>query len=174
MAKKETSLDANFMHEVFGQALHYRSATESPEDYEQERSFAIPGIGTADGALGNFAAGSSPSPLVVIELKGAAVDLDRDRSNGRTAVQQCWDYLNALPNCPWGIVSNFVTIRLYHRAKTPLAYEEFRLQDLRDLKKFRQFYYLLERGGSFAARTGFELRTPKLLADRTAAADRRR
>ena len=121
LAKKETALDANFMHEVFGLALHYRSATESPEDYQQERNFSIPDIGTADGALGNFAAGSSPSPLVVIELKGAAADLDRDRFNGRTAVQQCWDYLNALPDCPWGIVSNFVTTRLYHRDKDPLG-----------------------------------------------------
>ena len=56
-------------------------------------------------------------PLAVVELKGATTDLDRDRSNGRTAVQQCWDYLNALPGCPWGIVSNFRTIRLYHREK---------------------------------------------------------
>ena len=58
LAKKETALDADFMHEVFGQALHYQSATESPEDYQQERNFSIPGIGTADGALGNFTAGS--------------------------------------------------------------------------------------------------------------------
>ncbi len=163
LAKKETALDANFMHEVFGLALHYRSATESPEDYQQERNFSIPDIGTADGALGNFAAGSSPSPLVVIELKGAAADLDRDRFNGRTAVQQCWDYLNALPDCPWGIVSNFVTTRLYHRAKTPLAYEEFRLQDMRDLAKFRRFYCLLERGGLVHPRNGFELRALDLL-----------
>ena len=58
----------------------------------------------------------------MIELKGAAANLDRDKFNGRTPVQQCWDYLNALPNCPWGIVSNFVTTRLYHRDKTPLAF----------------------------------------------------
>ena len=60
----------------------------------------------------------------------AETNLDKDKFNGRTAVQQCWDYLNALPNCPWGIVSNFVTFRLYHRDKTPLVYQEFRLQDL--------------------------------------------
>ena len=156
--RRKPRLDAGFMHEVFGLALHYLSATESPEDYQQERNFSIPGIGTADGALGNFAAGSSRSPLVVIELKGAAVDLDRDKFNGRTAVQQCWDYLNALPECPWGIVSNFVATRLYHRDKTQLAYEEFRLQDLRDLSKFRRFYCLLERGGLVRPRNGFELR----------------
>ena len=65
-------------------------------------------------------------------------DLDRDRSNGRTAVQQCWDYLNALPGCPWGIVSNFRTIRLYHREKGSLSYEEFALQELRDRAAVRR------------------------------------
>ena len=163
LARKETSLDANFMHDVFGQALHYLTVTESPDDYQQERNFTVPGIGTADGALGNFSPNRCRSPLAVIELKGAAVNLDRDRFNGRTPVQQCWDYLNALPDCPWGIVSNFVTFRLYHREKTPLAYEEFRLQDLRDLSKFRQFYCLFERGGLVRPRNGFELRALKLL-----------
>ncbi len=163
LAKKETALDADFVHEVFGQALHYRPATESPEDYQQQRNFSIPGVGTADGALGNFTATSSPSPLVVMELKAAGVDLDRDKFNGRTPVQQCWNYLNALPECPWGIVSNFVSVRLYHRAKTPLAYEEFRLQELREVRRFRQFYCLLERGGLVRPRNGFELRALKLL-----------
>ena len=74
----------------------------------------------ADGALGHFQAGKQNSPLVIIELKGSDADLDHDKFNGRTPVQQCWDYLNALPACPWGIVSNFVIIRLYHRNKTPL------------------------------------------------------
>ena len=72
-----------------------------------------------------------------MELKDSGVNLDRDRFNGRTAVQQCWDYLNALPDCPWGIVSNFVTFRLYHRAKGSQAYEEFTLQELRGDKRFR-------------------------------------
>ncbi|MGA2034122.1 MAG: DNA methyltransferase [Thermoguttaceae bacterium] len=163
LARKETSLDANFMHEVLGQALHYDSVTESPNDYQQDRNFTIPEVGTPDGVLGNFVPGGEPSPIVVVELKGADVDLDRDKSNGRTAVQQCWEYLNALPNCPWGIVSNFVTTRLYHRNKTQLAYEEFRLQELRDIRKFRQFYCLFERGGLVRARAGRELRALKLL-----------
>ena len=161
---KETSLDADFLREVFGEALHYRSATQSPEAYELERNFTIPGVGAADGALGNFLAGAPRSPLVVVELKSADVDLDRDKFNGRTPVQQCWDYLNALPDCPWGIVSNFVTFRLYHRERTPLAYEEFRLQELREVRKFRQFYCLFERGGLVRPRNGHELRAPLLLA----------
>ncbi len=163
LAKKETSLDANFLQEVFGNALGYRSSTESPEEYEREQHFSIPGVGEADGALGNFRPGAALSPSVVMELKGAHVNLDKDKFNGRTPVQQCWDYLDGLPGCPWGIVSNFVTFRLYHRRKTPLAYEEFRLQDLRDPAIFRQFWCLFERGGLVRPRTGWALRALELL-----------
>jgi hypothetical protein len=163
LAKKETSLDAGFLREVFGEALGYQAATESPDDYQLQRNFTVPGVGVADGALGNFQPGSEVSPLAVIELKGARVHLDKDKFNGRTPVQQCWDYLNALPDCPWGIVSNFVTFRLYHRDKTPLAYEEFRLQQLRDVGRFRQFYCLFERGGLVRPRPGQSLRAVDLL-----------
>ncbi|HVC98884.1 MAG TPA: type I restriction enzyme HsdR N-terminal domain-containing protein [Pirellulales bacterium] len=147
LGKKETSLDASFLHEVFGEGLGYRTATENPEKYELERNFTVEGTGTADGALGLFATGAQPRPLAVIELKAVGTDLDRDKFNGRTAVQQCWDYLSALPECPWGIVSNFTTFRLYHRDKTPLAYEQFELRELRDRAKFLQFYCLFEVGG---------------------------
>ncbi|MHC4176160.1 MAG: Eco57I restriction-modification methylase domain-containing protein [Planctomycetota bacterium] len=163
LAKKETSLDADFLLEVFGEALGYKAATESPDDYQLQRNFTVPGGGTADGALGNFRPDREVSPLVVIELKGPSANLDRDKFNGRTPVQQCWDYLNALPDCPWGIVSNFVSVRLYHRDKTRLAFEEFRLQELRDLRKFRQFYCLFERGGLVRPRPGWSLRALELL-----------
>ena len=163
LARKETALDADFLREVFGKALGYRLATESPLDYQLERNFTVAGVGVADGALGNFTQESKRPPLAVIELKAAHVNLDKDKFNGRTAVQQCWDYLNALPECPWGIVSNFVTFRLYHRDKTPLAYEEFRLQELCDVRKFRQFYCLFERGGLVRPLPGYPLRALELL-----------
>ncbi|MCH7990174.1 MAG: hypothetical protein IID46_13625, partial [Planctomycetes bacterium] len=142
LKKKETQLDANFLHEVFGDALGYAPSTTSPEAWQLERNYNISGVGTADGALGNFKPNNLSDVAVVIELKGADTDLDRDKFNGRTPVQQCWDYLNALPHCPWGIVSNFVTTRLYHREKTPQVYEEFHLKDLNDLNRFRDFYCL--------------------------------
>jgi len=165
LQRKETALDASFLHEVFGEALGYHEATQEPHDYHLERNFTIPDVGTPDAVLGNFKAGEKPSPLVVIELKGADVDLDRDRFNGRTPVQQCWDYLNALPDCPWGILSNFVTFRLYHRNKTPLAYEQFRLRELREVKKFRQFFCLFERGGLVKAPPGECPRALRLLKE---------
>jgi hypothetical protein len=141
----ETSIDTQFLDQLFGEGLGYKVKTISPDAWQLEHKIAVPGVGIADAALGEFPA--SRTPTVVIELKGAMTDLDRDRSNGRTAVQQCWDYLNALPDCQWGIVSNFATIRLYHHAKGNLSYEEFTLQELRIRERFNEFYYLFERGG---------------------------
>ena len=142
---KETSIDTQFLDQLFGEGLGYQLKTKSPADYHLEHKYTVPSVGTADAALGEFPA--TKSPAVVIELKDSQTDLDRDRSNGRTAVQQCWDYLNALPKCEWGIVSNFSTIRLYHRSKGTLNYEEFTLQELRDRNRFNEFYALFERGG---------------------------
>lgn len=162
---KETSLDADFLNEVFGDALGYRTRTQSPGGYHLERNFTVGGIGTADGAIGEFSAGAERRPLAVIELKDAATDLDRDRFNGRTPVQQCWDYLNALPHCPWGIVSNFATLRLYHRDKTPLAFEVFTLQELRNRDRFRTFYALLRRGAMLPSKAARLPTTLRLLQE---------
>ena len=161
LARKETSLDAAFLHELFGDALGYTPSTKSPDRYHLERSFTVPGIGTADGALGNFPPANPAAAIAVIELKDADTDLDHDRFNGRTAIQQCWDYLYNLPACPWGIVSNFVSIRLYHRDRTQRAFEHFTLQQLRDPAAFNQFYALFERGGLLPSPL---IKTPRALS----------
>lgn len=158
---KETSIDTQFLDQLFGEGLGYRLKTASPEAWELEHKFFVQGVGTADAALGDFPKASEPT--VVIELKGALTDLDRDRSNGRTAVQQCWDYLNALPGCSWGIVSNFKTIRLYHHPKGTLSYEEFSLQELRVRERFDEFYCLFERGGLLQSASGQAPRALELL-----------
>ncbi len=147
LGQKETSLDAEFMEKLFGDALGYASVSESPEEYHREKQFTVAGAGTADGALGRFSSGKVSPPVAIIELKGADTDLDHDKFNGRTPVQQCWDYLNQLPETPWGIVSNYVTIRLYHRNRPARAYEEFTVSDLRDPARFREFFVIFERNG---------------------------
>ncbi len=154
LARKETSIDAEFLNDVFGAALGYRQASAGKTEWEIERQFTVPNVGAADGALGNFSAGTPQQAIVVIELKGPATDLDTDRSNGRTAVQQCWDYLNALPSAKWGIVSNFSEIRLYNKAAGTQAYESFTLQQLRDVEEFRKFWCLLHRGGLLRSSMG--------------------
>lgn len=158
---KETSIDTQFLDQLFGEGLGYQVKTASPDAWHLEHKFSVPGVGTADGALGEFPQFSVPA--AVIELKGAITDLDRDRSNGRTAVQQCWDYINALPGCSWAIVSNFTTIRLYHREKGTLSYEEFTLQELRDRSRFNEFYCLFERGGLLRSRFSQHPRALELL-----------
>lgn len=159
--KKETSIDTQFLDQLFGEGLGYASKTTSPEGWQLEHKLAVPGVGTADGAIGEFP--DSP-PTAVIELKDARTDLDRDRFNGRTAVQQCWDYLAAIPECRWGIVSNFSTIRLYHKSKGSQSYEEFSLQEIRERDRFNEFYAIFERGGLLRSRLRQPPRAEALLA----------
>lgn len=158
---KETSANADFLNDIFGKALGYKTKADDPTDFGIDREYTVPGVGAADGALGLFP--NARSPVAIIELKSADTDLDRDKTNGRTPVQQAWDYLNALPDCPWAIVSNFSTIRLYHRNKTQRAYEEFTLQQLRDRETFNQFYALLKRRSLLHAVPGHKPLTIALL-----------
>ena len=120
---------------------------EGKEVWHREQHYQIDGE-TPDAVLGFFRQSEEHKPLAVIELKGPKVHLDRDRSSGRTAVAQCWDYLvNTPPECRWGIVSNIVSFRLYERASTKRKYEHFTLQSLRDFDVFKQFYVLFHRQG---------------------------
>ena len=135
--RKESNLEGEFFKDIFGDCLGYALFSENIPRWEAEQKYAINGS-QADGVIGSF------SPYhkkvnAVIELKGPTINVDRDKSNGRTPVQQCWDYLNLLPECSWGIVCNFVSFRLYH--------ELFRLQELRIKENFQKFYYIFQRDG---------------------------
>lgn len=172
--RKETSVDDAFLSEVFGQALGYRGVTESTKNYERERQFYVPNIGPCDGALGLFPPLGPENVRAVIELKDARTQLDRDKFNGRTPVQQLWDYLNAMPgSCVWGIVSNFTTIRLYHREKGSQVYEQFTLQEMaQDRRAFDRFYAIFEPAGLVKETLGQPPRAIALL-ERTAQRQRK-
>ncbi len=145
--KKESQLQGEFLAQVFGDALGYVTFTEGADLWHLDREHRIAGK-PVDGILGFFRDNEPKDLRAVIELKGPAVHLDRDRSDGRTAVDQCWDYLvNTSTKCRWGIVSNMVSFRLYERDSTKRAYEHFTLQELRDPNVFRQFYVLFRRQG---------------------------
>ncbi len=144
----ETQLQGSFLAEVFGAALGYIVPFEGADLYYQIQHETIAPGQTPDAILGKFRAGGLKNPLAVVELKGPAVHLDRDRSAGRTAVDQCWDYLiNTPPTCRWGIVSNVISFRLYERDSTKRKYEHFTLQELREPAAFRRFYALMHRHG---------------------------
>ncbi len=160
--EKETSLEGEFVTQVFGQALGYTLFSEGLEQWNLKPKFSVNG-GEADAAIGLFRSGRPTVPRAVIELKGPTANLDRDKFNGRTAVQQCWDYLNAIPECPWGIVSNLVSFRLYHRNQTPKIYELFTLQALRKKDEFLRFYCLFQKNGLLPAAPGQTPRADELL-----------
>ena len=144
--EKETALEGEFLTQIFGEALGYTLFSEGKKQWNLKPKFYVNG-GEADAAIGLFESGTKRPPRAIIELKGPTVNVDRDKFNGRTPVQQCWDYLDAVPECPWGVVCNYVSFRLYHRNQTPRAYELFTLQDLRKKEIFEQFYYLFQREG---------------------------
>ena len=158
---KETALEGEFLSDVFGAALGYAQLSDNHSQWELESQFAVPG-GIADAAIGVFGSAQEAQPRVLIELKGPTVDLDR-RVKGRTPVQQLWEYLNAVPECPWGILTNYVSFRLYHRNKTQYVYELFTLQGLRDPNEFRAFYALFERDGLLPVAPGRLPRADALL-----------
>ena len=162
--KSETSLHGEFLGDIFVKALGYTPFADNQPHWNLWPEFPLNG-GQADAAIGVFTSANGAVPRALVELKGPTVNLDRDRSGGRTPVQQLWDYLNMVPDCPWGILSNYVSIRLYHRAKTPYVFELFTLQDLRDEKAFRQFYALLERGALLPSALGQRPRLEQLLDD---------
>ena len=143
--RKESNLEGEYFKDIFGDCLGYTLFSENKEEWEAEQKYTINGQ-EADGVIGFFNQ-SNKNVRAVIELKGPKVNVDRDKFNGRTTVQQCWDYLNLLTECPWGIVCNFVSFRLYHRNYTPKAYELFTLQELLYKENFKKFYYIFQRDG---------------------------
>jgi hypothetical protein len=143
LRQKETSLDSEFHRVVFGQALGYKTVSDDPQDYTMLKNPTVPGAGIADGALGFFSAGKESPPVVIIECKDATTDLDHDKFNGRTPVQQLSDYMAQLPDTPWGILSNGLTVRLYHRNSPMRAYEKWSVKEFRKKDRAREFLYAL-------------------------------
>ena len=144
--RSESELEPEFLTEIFGQVLGYTLWAEGRDYWELRPKFSVNG-GIADAAIGTFRDQGEQHLRALVELKGPNVNVDRDRFNGRTPVQQCWDYLNARPDCPWGILCNYGGFRLYHRSKGWRTYEHVTLQKLRDIREFRKFRLLFGHAG---------------------------
>jgi len=159
----ETQLQGEFLGDVFGKALGYVRFSDGVGRWTLEQHYTIEGQ-TPDAVLGEFKPHAARRPLAIIELKGPLIHLDRFRSGGRTAVQQCWWYLSHTEReCRWGIVSNIASFRLYERDSTPRRYEHFTLQSLRDPAVFRQFFCLFDRRGLIEGVAGHAPRAVELL-----------
>ncbi len=162
LTMNESEVEADFVREVFSNALGYSRKTEGEEAWQLEVKASY-GRAIPDVSLGNFRVGTARTPAAVVELKGPKNHPDRDRSNGRTAVQQCFDYLVDLPETRWGIVSNIVSFRLYERDHTRRRFEHYALQNLRDPDTFRRFYATFSRSSLISKTLGYPSRTEAML-----------
>jgi len=155
-AAKEISLHGDFLGDVFGRALGYRTVTTSGAGaWEVSAERTIGGGGkSADGALGFFAPNTPGVVVAPIELKGAKQSLDLALGRHQTPVQQAWDYANHSPGCRFIVVSNYRETRLYSTARTPEIYETFLLDELENLEAFKRFYFLLCRAFLLPAEQG--------------------
>jgi hypothetical protein len=83
----ETAIEGEFCKEIFSEALGYTLFADHKENWNFQQKFSVNG-GQSDAAIGVFAAGKKPQVRAVIELKGPTANVDKDRSAGRTPVQQ--------------------------------------------------------------------------------------
>lgn len=163
--QNESQLESEFIHHVFGEVLGYKriDAGENEQELWPKQSF---GQNTPDLVIGKARSVRAGTPAVVVELKGPRVHPDRDRSNGRTAVQQLGDYFGYLPKTRWGIICNMVSFRLYDRDHTRTSYEHFTLQDIAsDLATFREFLAVFGRTGLLEGVARQKPAAERLLAD---------
>ncbi|MGG6263380.1 Eco57I restriction-modification methylase domain-containing protein [Leptolyngbya sp. AN03gr2] len=149
---KEVSLHGDFLRDIFQDVLGYRSVIAGGGklwELAAEATIANGG-GSADGAIGFFSGRTTTGKKVQlegrviapIELKGAKVDLDRQKAS-ESPVDQGWRYANHSPGCRWVLVSNYIETRIYQTTKSTAFYEAFFLEDLKDLEAFKRFYFLL-------------------------------
>ncbi len=115
----ETQVEQDFNH-VLLRGLGYTTQSDvaSDQPWTLTPKWNVPGSGEIDAALGKFRLDESGrlsgEPLVMVELKGAKVDLDRKMpTRNITPVQQVWNYLNASESAQWAMVCNYAEIRLY-------------------------------------------------------------
>jgi hypothetical protein len=120
----ETQVEQDFNH-VLLRGLGYTTQSDvaAGQPWTLTPKWNVPGSGEVDAALGRFRLDESGKltgePLVMVELKGARVDLDRKMpTRNITPVQQVWNYLNASETAQWAIVCNYAEIRLYSRQKS--------------------------------------------------------
>lgn len=161
----ETQLEAEFLTDVFGGALGYALFSDGADRWELRPRYRVNGQ-EADAALGLFAR-DSETLRVLIELKGPRTNVDKvTAGRARSPVNQLWDYLNVRTDCPWGIVCNYVSFRLYRRDRGTRYYEHFTLDEIaRRRERFNEFYALFQRDGLLPTHPGAEPRADRLVRE---------
>lgn len=143
---KETSREQAYNQDFFGKILDYKEKPASPYTMEPKATTEVRNF--PDVVLGHFD-NETLNVSAVVELKGAAIDLDRPqkREQNLTPVQQGFKYKVQYRSCPFVIVSNFQEFRIYN--DNQLDYNAWTLDDLvnpaDDYFSFKSWYYLLHR-----------------------------
>ena len=144
---KETSREQEYNQNFFKDILGYKEKPATPFNFEPKAT-------TEKGQLPDAVVGYTDKAndikniSAVVELKGAAIDLDRpqQREGNMSPVQQAFKYKTQYRNCPFVIVSNFWEFRLYR--DNLLDYEAWTLDDLinpeDDYLLFKTWYVLLK------------------------------
>lgn len=141
---KETSREQSFNQDFFIKILGYKEKPNSP--YSMEPKATTEFANYPDVILGHFE-GDTQNISAVVELKGAAIDLDRPqkREQNLTPVQQGFKYKLQYRSCPFVIVSNFQEFRIYN--DNQIDYNLWTLDNLvdptDDYFAFKSWYYLL-------------------------------
>ena len=165
----ETQVEQDFNH-VLLRALGYTTQSDvaAGQPWTLTPKWPVPGSGEVDAALGKFRFDETGKltgePLVMVELKGARIDLDRKMpTRNITPVQQVWNYLNASDSAQWAIVCNYAEIRLYSRQKSSNHLHRVFLTELDDPAKFAEFYAIFHADSLLA--TGLAQNTGWLLKE---------
>jgi len=145
----ETQLDGEFLRDIFCEVLGYSSAVGSDSN---EWELTVKGKTDVDGTipdatLGYFAVNKPNDVRIIIELKGANINLDKPQNRKGfkgSPVEQGFSYFPKYSDkCNWLIMSNFEEIRLYHRNMGIRKYESFLLADLLEEDNLKKFFFLL-------------------------------
>lgn len=163
---KETSREQEYNQQFFKAILGYKEKPASPFSFEPK---ATTDKGQLPDAVISYTdtANDIRNTIAVVELKGAAIDLDRPqrRDGNMSPVQQGFKYKAQYRACPFVIVSNFWEFRLYH--DNLLDYEVWTLDDLvnpdDDYILFKAWYALLKHD-NFTTSKGAS-KTEALLSD---------
>lgn len=163
---KETSREQEYNQQFFKAILGYKEKPASPFSFEPK---ATTDKGQLPDAVISYTdtANDIRNTVAVVELKGAAIDLDRPqrREGNMSPVQQGFKYKAQYRACPFVIVSNFWEFRLYH--DNLLDYEAWTLDDLvnpeDDYILFKTWYALLKHD-NFTTSKGAS-KTEALLSD---------
>ncbi len=136
--KDETRYEQNFNELFFHQLLGY-----DPKINLHPKASTPVGSKIADVWLGFFEDGlySYEGVKVVVELKWCDILLDKKQASygGQSPVDQGFGYKTSFKDCPWLIVSNFASVRLYRDNK-----QDFEVWTIEELANPDNDYYNLK------------------------------